>query len=140
MPITIQEDDKQPEAKATPCEKKEEAKPADPALAKLEKVKNDVAELVEKIESYKGSKEDREYKYLDEMLTRHLCTLDSIEAAGRDDIRQMRKATINSINRCVSMLDARASGKMSAMNNKEAEENNSVLDELAAKSSEEQKK
>ena len=74
------------------------------------------------------------------MLTRHLCTLDSIEAAGRDDIRQMRKATINSINRCVSMLDARASGKMSAMNNKEAEENNSVLDELAAKSSEEQKK
>ena len=139
VPITIQDDDKQPEAKATPCEKKEEAKPADPALAKLEKVKNDVAELIEKIDSYKGSKEDREYKYLDEMLTRHLCTLDSIEAGGRDDIRQMRKATINSINRCASMLDARASGKMSASNNKEAEENNSVLDELAAKSSEEQK-
>merc|ERR1719158_2643546 len=137
VPITIKEEDKPTETKAPPCEKKEEEKPVDPSLAKLQKVKNDVAELVQKIESYKGSKEDREYKYLDEMLTRHLCTLDSIEAGGRDDIRQMRKATINSINRCASMLDARASGKMAAQ---DAEDNNSVLDALAAKSNEEEKK
>merc|ERR1711963_147446 len=137
VPITIQDEDKPSEAEAPASERKEEPKPVDPALAKLEKVKNEVAELVAKIESYKGSKEDREYKYLDEMLTRHLCTLDSIETGGRDDIRQMRKATINSINRCVSMLDARASGKMSAQ---DAEDNNSVLDALAAKSNEEEKK
>ena len=137
VPITIQDEDKPSEAKAPASEKKEEPKPVDPALAKLEKVKNEVAELVAKIESYKGSKEDREYKYLDEMLTRHLCTLDSIETGGRDDIRQMRKATINSINRCASMLDARASGKMAAQ---DAEDNNSVLDALAAKSNEEEKK
>merc|ERR1712018_1117318 len=134
VPITIKEEDKPTETKAPPCEKKEEENPVDPSLAKLQKVKNDVAELVQKIESYKGSKEDREYKYLDEMLTRHLCTLDSIEAGGRDDIRQMRKDTILSINRCVSILDARASGKKGNVNNKDADDNNAILDELAAKS------
>ena len=94
-------------------------------------MKDAVAGLVAEIESYTGSKEDKEYRYLDEMLTRHLLTLDSIETGGRDDIRQMRKDTIRSINRCASILDSRASGKQG----KDAADNNAILDELAAKSS-----
>ena len=69
------------------------------------------------------------------MLTRHMITLDSIEAAGRDDIRQLRKDAIRSINRCLSTLDARATVKMSASSeNKEAAENNAIIDSLAAQS------
>merc|ERR1719436_1170740 len=132
VPITIQAEEEPSNTKGRQCEKKEETKPSDPALDKLQKVKDAVAELVEKIESYEGSKEDKEYKYLDEMLTRHLCTLDSIEANGRDDIRQMRKETIRSINRCASILDARASGKIDNADDKNANDNNAVLDELVA--------
>jgi len=134
VPITIQSEEEINNTKGTPIEVKEEEKQVDPALAKLQKVKDAVSELVAKIESYNGSKEDKEYKYLDEMLTRHLCTLDSIESGGRADIRQMRKDTIRSINRCVSILDARASGKRESDNNKDADDNNAILDELASKS------
>merc|ERR1712001_532247 len=131
VPINIKNEDEINNTKGIPSETKEEEKQVDPALAKLQKVKDAVSELLEKIESYKGSKEDKEYRYLDEMLTRHLLTLDSIETGGRDDIRQMRKDTIRSINRCASILDSRASGKQG----KDAADNNAILDELAAKSS-----
>jgi hypothetical protein len=95
---------------------------------------------VNKIESFKGCKNDKEYLYLDEMLTRHMITLDSIEAAGRDDIRQLRKDAIRSINRCLSTLDARATVKMCASSeNKEAAENNAIIDSLAAQSGAESK-
>ena len=136
VPISVQGDDESNSAKIDSIEKKEEAKPSDPALDKLKKVKDAVAGLVAEIESYTGSKEDKEYRYLDEMLTRHLLTLDSIETGGRDDIRQMRKDTIRSINRCASILDSRASGKQG----KDAADNNAILDELAAKSSAEYQK
>ena len=64
------------------------------------------------------------------MLTRHLVSLDCIEANGRDDIRQMRKDTIKSINRCVSQLDHNSCPEAPAT----AAENNAVIDQLAAKS------
>jgi hypothetical protein len=129
--INIQSEEELDNTKGAASETKEEEKQVDPAIAKLQKVKDEVSGLVEKIESYKGSKTDKEYKYLDEMLTRHLCTLDSIESGGRDDIRQMRKDTIRSINRCVSMLDARAKENV---NNRDADDNNAILEQLAAKS------
>merc|ERR1712226_413872 len=130
VPISIQGEEDSNKTKAATCEKQAEAKPVDPAIDKLQQVKDSVAEIVEKVESYKGSKDDKEYRYLDEMLTRHLISLDSIESGGRDDIRQMRKDTIRSINRCVSMLDARASGKFDCQ---DAADNNAVLDELTTK-------
>lgn len=113
-----------------PQQRPEEApKPQDPTLAKLDKIKEDVRVLLEKIENFKGSKTDKEYLYLDEMLTRHLLALDCIETEGRDDIRQLRKDSIRSINRCLSMLDSRAKGA------DEPAVNDQILSELAAESS-----
>ena len=97
----------------------------DPAIEKLDKVREAVKELSGRIEAFKGGKKDKEYLYLDEMLTRHLVSLDCIEANGRDDIRQMRKDTIKSINRCVSQLDH---------NSCSAADNNAVIDQLSANS------
>lgn len=105
----------------------ESCPPKDPKIAKLDKIKADVDVLLEKIENFKGTKSDKEYLYLDEMLTRHLIALDGVDPEGQQEIRQLRKESIKSVNRCLSMLDS----KVSETN---AEENNEVLSELAAKS------
>lgn len=119
--------------------------PDDPALSKMEKIQAEVSALVKKIEEFKGNKKDKEYLYLDEMLTRHLIALDEIDTGGRNELRQMRKESIKSINRCLSMLDSRAkneSAKGNTNNNNNekkptnesdaAETNNQILSDLAA--------
>ena len=86
--------------------------------------------LMEKIEKFDGSKTDKEYLYLDEMLTRHLISLDGIDPEGQLEIRQLRKESIKSVNRCLSLLDR----KVSEVTGGDAEHNNQVLSELAEKS------
>jgi BCL2-associated athanogene 3 len=86
---------------------KKQLTPEEMAVAKVKKVKEEVASLRERIENFKGKKTDKEYLYLDEMLTRQLLSLDGVETFGKDDIRTMRKESINAINRCLSMLDTK---------------------------------
>jgi len=81
--------------------------PVDPKVAKLDKINEEVESLMEKIRNFSGSKQDKEYLYLDEMLTRHLIALDGIEPEGQSEIRQMRKESIKSVNMCLSLLDER---------------------------------
>jgi len=115
-----------------PSATKTEAPPpsANPKIAKLDKIKDDVEMLMEKIEKFDGSKTDKEYLYLDEMLTRHLISLDGIDPEGQLEIRQLRKESIKSVNRCLSLLDR----KVSELTGGEADHNNQVLSELAEES------
>merc|ERR1712088_745588 len=83
------------------------APPIDPKVAKLDKINEEVESLMDKIKNFSGSKSDKEYLYLDEMLTRHLIALDGIEPEGQSEIRQMRKESIKSVNMCLSLLDER---------------------------------
>lgn len=46
--------------------------------------------------------------YLDEMLTRNLLKLDSIDADGKDHIKQARREAIRCINKCIGVLEAKA--------------------------------
>ena len=95
---------------------------------KIEKVQLDVAELAKRIEAFKGDKKDKEYLYLDEMLTRHMLSLDGVETNGNDELRKLRKESIRSINRCLSMLDSRAKEQ------KDAADTNDIINALAEKS------
>jgi hypothetical protein len=99
----------------------------DPKIAKLDKIKEEVEILMEKISNFKGTKQDKEYLYLDEMLTRHLIALDGIEPEGQQEIRQIRKESIKSVNRCLSLLDAKVNESL-------PENNNKILSELTAAS------
>jgi len=47
-----------------------------------------------KVEQFKGTRQDKEYVYLDEMLTRNLLKLDTIDTNGKDSIRLARKEAI----------------------------------------------
>jgi hypothetical protein len=83
----------------------------DPCFSKLNKIMENVPDLEKQVSVFQGEKNSKEYKSLDELLTRKLLALDGIEPAGRDDVRQQRKESIESINRCVSILETRCNGQ-----------------------------
>lgn len=68
-------------------------------------------ELMSYVENFRGTRKDREYLYLDEMLTRNLIKLDNVETEGKENIRLARKEAIKCIQTCISNLEARAQAK-----------------------------
>ncbi|KAG7209775.1 hypothetical protein KM043_011395 [Ampulex compressa] len=86
-------------------------KPAPPkdALERVALVQKEVDALAEYIKGYSGnSRDDREYMYLDEMLTRELIKLDDIDTEGKENVRQARKNAIKSIQGTIAMLESKA--------------------------------
>lgn len=82
--------------------------PKDP-LEKVALVQKEVDSLAEQVKQYSGnSRTDKEYIYLDEMLTRELIKLDDIETEGRDNVRQARKNAIKTIQETISLLESKA--------------------------------
>lgn len=124
----------QPPKPAAPAEPQRKLTAEELAMEKMQKVKEQVAELVKRIEAFKGDKKDKEYRYLDEMLTRHLLALDSVETHGKDELRSLRKESIKTVNRCLSVLDHKAKASS------DAEDNNAILSQLAKVTEEQQAK
>lgn len=62
------------------------------------------------VENFTGKKNDKQYLYLDEMLTRNLIKLDNIETEGKENIRQARKEAIRCIQKCIAVLESKATG------------------------------
>lgn len=60
------------------------------------------------VENFGGTKNDKKYLFLDEMLTRNLIKLDTIETDGKENIRQARKEAIKCIQKCIAVLEAKA--------------------------------
>ena len=90
--------------------------PNDP-ISRVQVIQKEADDLRSKIENFKGSRTDKEYIYLDEMLTRNLLKLDDIDTEGKDNVRAARKEAIKSIQRCISVLEGKAAmqGKQEEM-------------------------
>ena len=76
------------------------------------------------MESFSGKQGDKEYRFLDEMLTRLLIKLDNIDSQGFEEVRMARKSSIVSVQQTVSLLESKVR-KNSVINNvlkKEEEE------------------
>ncbi|XP_047349502.1 BAG domain-containing protein Samui isoform X2 [Vespa velutina] len=83
--------------------------PKDP-LERVALVQKEVDSLAEQVKQYTGnSRKDKQYIYLDEMLTRELIKLDDIETEGRENVRQARKNAIKTIQETISLLESKAS-------------------------------
>ena len=130
------------EARKVPVEEASEAsapkqqrKPSKEEMVQgqIEKVQTQVAELAARIAAFRGDKKDKEYLYLDEMLTRHMLSLDGVETNGNEELRKMRKESIRSINRCLSMLDSKAKG---GEGDNAEQSTDKIIDALAEKSEE----
>lgn len=68
------------------------------------------------VENFAGTKNDKQYLFLDEMLTRNLIKLDTIETDGKENIRQARKEAIKCIQKCIAVLEAKAESNAAAKN------------------------
>lgn len=80
----------------------------DDPIIKIQNIQKEVLSLMDKVENFKGnSKKDRNYLYLDEMLTQNLLKLDTIETEGSDNIKHARREAIKCINKCIEVLEAK---------------------------------
>ena len=77
-------------------------------MVQINKVRGTVADLTQTVTAFQGTKNDRDFLYLDEMLTRALLQLDNVDPDGCDDVRQARKAVIKDINAAISKLESLA--------------------------------
>lgn len=77
-------------------------------IAKIQAIQRDVLELMCAVEQFGGKRGDKEYGYLDEMLTRNLLKLDTIDTNGKENIRLARKEAIKCIQASIAVLEAKA--------------------------------
>ncbi|KAM3959235.1 LOW QUALITY PROTEIN: BAG domain-containing protein starvin [Aphomia sociella] len=84
---------------------------ANDPISQILSIQTDVLNLMTDVENFTGSKKDKKYMYLDEMLTRNLIKLDNIETEGKENIRQARKEAIKCIQKCIAVLEAKADNK-----------------------------
>ena len=72
------------------------------------KVTVSLTELAKRVAAFKGKKEDKEYRLLKEKLTGHMMSVYSLDAKGDAEVRKLRKDSMDSINKWLTMLDSKA--------------------------------
>lgn len=77
-------------------------------LEKIEDILSGVQKLEGRISSFNGSREDHEYRLLDELLTQILMKLDVVSTDGVEEIRKARKSAVKRVNDALSMLESKA--------------------------------
>lgn len=115
QPPQPQEQAKPQPSPPQPQQKQAQPQPAKPQINqhdpifKIQQIQKDVNALMSAVDQYNGTSKDKQYLYLDEMLTRNLLKLDNIETEGKDIIRQARKEAIKCIEKCISILESKVS-------------------------------
>lgn len=75
------------------------------ALGQINSIKVDLSNLIQDIINFGGvSTKAKEYRYLDEMLTRCVLKLDNIECGGSEELRQQRRATVKLVDTATDIL------------------------------------
>lgn len=77
-------------------------------MAQIDRVSKTVKDFAGQVEKFKGGEKNREFLYLDEMLTRALLELDNVDPDGCDEVRQARRAVIKEINAAIAKLEEKA--------------------------------
>lgn len=104
-PPPPQQQQQQQEKPAPPPQQQQQPKTA---IDHIQAIQKDVLALMDEVEKFNGKYKDKQYLYLDEMLTRNLLRLDNIDTEGKENIRTARKEAIKCIQKCISILEAKA--------------------------------
>lgn len=86
-------------------------KPKTP-IDQIKDIQKNVNELMLQVEQFNGKPKDKQYLYLDEMLTQNLIKLDNIDTQGQEIIRTARKEAIKCIEKCLAVLEAKATANV----------------------------
>lgn len=79
-----------------------------PGLAKVQQVMARVLLLYEDVDEFVGKKTDKSYRCLEELLTKELLELDSVETQGQEIVRQARKEAVQRIQAILDQLEKKA--------------------------------
>ncbi|KFM80692.1 BAG domain-containing protein Samui, partial [Stegodyphus mimosarum] len=95
-----------------------------PSLQQIAVILQNVEDLVVRVEAYNGTGRDKQFRFLDEMLTRCMLRLDDIDTEGREDIRSARKAAVREVQSCIDKLEAKADESERRQKEKDSESKN----------------
>lgn len=76
-----------------------------PGIQRVMQVMEEVEQLEQEVDEFVGKKTDKAYRLLEEMLTKELLELDSIETCGQDNVRQARKEAVHRIQAILEKLE-----------------------------------
>lgn len=79
-----------------------------PGLAKVQQVMSRVLLLQEDVDEFVGRKTDKSYRCLEELLTKELLELDSVETQGQENVRLARKEAVQRIQAILDQLEKKA--------------------------------
>ncbi|XP_077490111.1 BAG domain-containing protein starvin isoform X1 [Amblyomma americanum] len=77
------------------------------AEEQIRRISLELADLRQQVLNFSGKPGDKQYKFLDEMLTRLMIKLDSVDPAGKDDVRKMRKAMVKEVQSVINLLEGK---------------------------------
>ncbi|XP_069755972.1 BAG family molecular chaperone regulator 3 isoform X1 [Narcine bancroftii] len=86
-----------------------EAAQKHPGLIKVEKILQKVQRLEEDVSLFEGTGTDKHYLLIEELLTKELLALDSVDPEGRDDVRQARRDGVKKVQNLLERLEQKAS-------------------------------
>lgn len=79
--------------------------PIHPGLAKVQQIVERVAKLEQEVKCFDGKKNDKKYLLLEELLTKELLALDSVDPEGRSDVRQARRDGVRRVQTILEELE-----------------------------------
>ncbi|XP_057687470.1 BAG family molecular chaperone regulator 4 [Corythoichthys intestinalis] len=79
-----------------------------PSLARVQQIMVRVLLLQEDVDEFVGKKTDKSYRCLEELLTKELLELDSVETQGLENVRQSRKEAVQRIQAILDQLEKKA--------------------------------
>ncbi|KAK2824025.1 hypothetical protein Q5P01_021200 [Channa striata] len=95
-----------PEAQPAKVEAEQAAQcPIHPGLAKVQQIVERVAKLEQEVKCFDGKKNDKKYLLLEELLTKELLALDSVDPEGRADVRQARRDGVRRVQTILEELE-----------------------------------
>uniref|UniRef100_A0A131YL90 Starvin n=1 Tax=Rhipicephalus appendiculatus TaxID=34631 RepID=A0A131YL90_RHIAP len=89
-----------------PPQQPEASKPST-AEEQIRRISLELADLRQQVLNFSGKPGDKQYKFLDEMLTRLMIKLDAVDPAGRDDVRQLRKSMVKEVQSVINLLEGK---------------------------------
>lgn len=79
--------------------------PTHPGLIKVQRIVDRVDKLEEEVKLFNGKKTDKKYLLLEELLTKELLALDSVDPEGRVDVRQARRDGVRKVQTILEYLE-----------------------------------
>ncbi|CAN8003222.1 unnamed protein product [Ixodes hexagonus] len=73
----------------------------------IRRINMELADLSQQVSKFNGKVGDKQFRFLDEMLTRLMLKLDLIDPAGQEEIRKMRKLAIHDVQMVINRLEGK---------------------------------